>query len=198
VRPWPLEVALWTSSASHRPADLAPAGWLSAAREGLRQHRRAVLARAARRGCPAIPPGGFRALKLRFHTTTLVRPAVLSRAQGCGRRHDIMVDANYGWNIAPTVPCSAGTAHAIYMARAMEEMASIGWRSRSTATITMGCGVAPPGELRIAGGELNQVCTSSGSSWRRLFRRLPARRDLAGGFFQCRQLAAMAQRMARC
>ena len=68
---------------------------------------------------------GFRALKLRFHSHDPRHDLRVLEAvrKAVGDGMDIMVDANYGWNIAPDRAVQRWDLRtAIYMARAMEEL----------------------------------------------------------------------------
>jgi len=161
-RPWPVEIALWDiiGKATGQPIyKLLGAGTDRIKAYASTGELRGTEARVE--SAKQIVSEGFRALKLRFHsadwrddvkTLAAVRKAV-------GDQIDIMVDANWGWRIAPDrQPNRWDLKTAIAAARAMEEY-GVYWleepldaydydglaelRSRLTT-------------LRLAGGELNR------------------------------------------
>jgi L-alanine-DL-glutamate epimerase-like enolase superfamily enzyme len=103
---------------------------------------------------------GFRALKLRFHSHEPRHDLRVLEAvrKAVGDGMDIMVDANYGWNIAPDRAVQRWDLRtAISMARAMEEL-GVYWLEEPLYCYDYD-GLADlrrQVNLRIAGGELNQ------------------------------------------
>jgi L-alanine-DL-glutamate epimerase-like enolase superfamily enzyme len=198
-RPWPLEVALWDiiGKATGQPIYKL----LGGGQERLRAYASTGELRSPEQrveDAQRLRDEGFRALKLRFHRANprddlrvleAVRKAV-------GDSMDIMVDANYGWVIAPDrAPQRWDLRTAISMARAMEEL-GVYWLEEPLYCYDYD-GLAElrrQVNLRIAGGELNQGFHE--------FNILLEKDCLdvyqpdvtfAGGFSQCRQIAAMAQ-----
>jgi len=198
-RPWPLEVALWDiiGKATGQPIYKLLGGG---------QQRVKAYASTGELRSPEqrvedalrLRDEGFRALKLRFHRPNprddlrvleAVRKAV-------GDSMDIMVDANYGWAIAPDrAPQRWDLRTAISMARAMEEL-GVYWLEEPLYCYDYD-GLAElrrQVNLRIAGGELNQGFHEFKIFLEKdCFDVYQPDVTFAGGFFQCRQIAAMAQ-----
>ena len=198
-RPWPLEVALWDiiGKATGQPIYKLLGGG---------QQRLKAYASTGELRSPEqrvedalrLRDEGFRALKLRFHRPNprddlrvleAVRKAV-------GDSMDIMVDANYGWAIAPDrAPQRWDLRTAISMARAMEEL-GVYWLEEPLYCYDYD-GLAElrrQVNLRIAGGELNQGFHEFKIFLEKdCFDVYQPDVTFAGGFFQCRQIAAMAQ-----
>ncbi len=198
-RPWPLEVALWDiiGKATGQPIYKLLGGG---------QQRLKAYASTGELRSPEqrvedalrLRDEGFRALKLRFHRPNprddlrvleAVRKAV-------GDSMDIMVDANYGWVIAPDrAPQRWDLRTAISMARAMEEL-GVYWLEEPLYCYDYD-GLAElrrQVNLRIAGGELNQGFHEFKIFLEKdCFDVYQPDVTFAGGFFQCRQIAAMAQ-----
>jgi len=198
-RPWPLEVALWDiiGKATGQPIYKLLGGG---------QQRLKAYASTGELRSPEqrvedalrLRDEGFRALKLRFHRPNprddlrvleAVRKAV-------GDSMDIMVDANYGWVIAPDrAPQRWDLRTAISMARAMEEL-GVYWLEEPLYCYDYD-GLAElrrQVNLRIAGGELNQGFHEFKILLEKdCFDVYQPDVTFAGGFFQCRQIAAMLQ-----
>jgi len=198
-RPWALEVALWDiigkvtgqpiykllGGGQQRLKAYASTGELRSPEQRVEDALR-------------LRDEGFRALKLRFHRPNprddlrvleAVRKAV-------GDSMDIMVDANYGWVIAPDrAPQRWDLRTAISMARAMEEL-GVYWLEEPLYCYDYD-GLAElrrQVNLRIAGGELNQGFHEFKIFLEKdCFDVYQPDVTFAGGFFQCRQIAAMAQ-----
>jgi D-galactarolactone cycloisomerase len=198
-RPWPLEVALWDiigkvtgqpiykllGGGQQRLKAYASTGELRSPEQRVEDALR-------------LRDEGFRALKLRFHRPNprddlrvleAVRKAV-------GDSMDIMVDANYAWFIAPDrAPQRWDLRTAISMARAMEEL-GVYWLEEPLYCYDYD-GLAElrrQVNLRIAGGELNQGLHEFKIFLEKdCFDVYQPDVTFAGGFFQCRQIAAMAQ-----
>ncbi len=198
-RPWPLEVALWDiigkvtgqpiykllGGGQQRLKAYASTGELRSPEQRVEDALR-------------LRDEGFRALKLRFHRPNprddlrvleAVRKAV-------GDSMDIMVDANYAWVIAPDrAPQRWDLRTAISMARAMEEL-GVYWLEEPLYCYDYD-GLAElrrQVNLRIAGGELNQGFHEFKIFLEKdCFDVYQPDVTFAGGFFQCRQIAAMVQ-----
>ncbi len=161
-RPWPVEIALWAISgqAAGQP--------VSTLLGGASDRLNAYASPGELRGLEArvesvqqIVNEGFRALKLRFHspdwrddirTLAAVRKAV-------GDDVDIMVDANWGWRIAPDrQPNRWDLQTAIATSLAMEEY-GVYWLEEPLDAYDYD-GLAELRShlttLRLAGGELNR------------------------------------------
>ena len=198
-RPWPLEVALWDiiGKATGQPIYKL----LGGGQERLRAYASTGELRSPEQrveDAQRLRDEGFRALKLRFHRPNprddlrvleAVRKAV-------GDSMDIMVDANYGWVIAPDrAPQRWDLRTAISMARAMEEL-GVYWLEEPLYCYDYD-GLAElrrQVNLRIAGGELNQGFHEFKIFLEKdCFDVYQPDVTFAGGFFQCRQIAAMAQ-----
>ncbi len=161
-RPWPVEIALWDiiGKATGQPVYKLLGGGSD--------RLKAYASTGELRGTEArvesakqIVSEGFRALKLRFHsadwrddvkTLEAVRKAV-------GDNIDIMLDANWGWRIAPDrQPNRWDLKTAIAAAKAMEEY-SVYWLEEPLDAYDYD-GLAELRShlttLRLAGGELNR------------------------------------------
>jgi len=198
-RPWPLEVALWDiiGKATGQPIYKL----LGGGHERLRVYASTGELRSPEQrveDAQRLRDEGFRALKLRFHRPNprddlrvleAVRKAV-------GDSMDIMVDANYGWVIAPDrAPQRWDLRTAISMARAMEEL-GVYWLEEPLYCYDYD-GLAElrrQVNLRIAGAELNQGFHEFKILLEKdCFDVYQPDVTFAGGFFQCRQIAAMLQ-----
>ena len=161
-RPWPLEIALWDiiGKATGQPVcKLLGGGSGRLKAYASTGELRPTEARVE--SAQQIVSEGFRALKLRFHsadwrddlkTLEAVRKAV-------GDAIDIMVDANWGWRIAPDrQPNRWDLKRAIGAAKAMEEY-NVYWLEEPLDAYDYD-GLAELRShlttLRLAGGELNR------------------------------------------
>ena len=198
-RPWPLEVALWDiiGKASGQPIYKL----LGGGQERLKAYASTGELRSPEQrveDAQRLREEGFRALKLRFHNHDPKADLRVLEAvrKAVGDEMDIMVDANYGWAIAPDrAPQRWDLRTAISMARAMEEM-GVYWLEEPLHCYDYD-GLAElrrQVNLRIAGGELNQ-----GLHEFRIFLEKDCfdvyQPDVtfAGGLLQCRQIAGMVQ-----
>jgi len=198
-RPWPLEVALWDiiGKATGQPISRL----LGGAHQRLKAYASTGELRSPEQrveDAQRLRQEGFRALKLRFHSHEPRHDLRVLEAvrKAVGDDMDIMVDANYGWNIAPDRAVQRWDLRtAIYMAQAMEEL-GVYWLEEPLHCYDYD-GLAElrrQVNLRIAGGELNQglhefrIYLEKGC-----YDVYQPDVTFAGGFFQCRQLAAMVQ-----
>ncbi|MDO8616160.1 MAG: mandelate racemase/muconate lactonizing enzyme family protein [Dehalococcoidia bacterium] len=161
-RPWPVEVALWDiiGKATGQPIYRL----LGGGSDRLKAYASTGELRdtAARvDSAQQIVSEGFKALKLRFHSPDvrddLKTLAAVRKAVGDGI--DIMVDANWGWRIAPDrQPHRWDLRTAIYAAQAMEEH-GVYWLEEPLDAYDYD-GLAELRRhlttLRLAGGELNR------------------------------------------
>ena len=162
-RPWPVEVALWDimGKATGQPVyRLLGGGSTKLKAYASTGELRGTEARVE--SAQQIVSEGFKALKLRFHsadvrddikTLDAVRKAV-------GEKVDIMVDANWGWRIAPDRQANRWDLKtALYAAKAMEEY-GVYWLEEPLDAYDYN-GLAELRShlttLRLAGGELNRT-----------------------------------------
>ena len=160
-RPWPLEVALWDiiGKATGQPISRL----LGGAHQRVKAYASTGELRSPERrveDAQRFRAEGFRALKLRFHNHDPRQDLRVLEAvrKAVGDGMDIMVDANYGWNIAPDRAVQRWDLRtAVYMARAMEEQ-GVYWLEEPLYAYAYDelASLRREVNLRIAGGELNR------------------------------------------